>query len=93
MGNVIKFRYIYEAVSFFIFFRDETAQAVEPNAVIFLFFCSVSAAVQILHYSIIDNGNAMFQSYLSKLLIKKETGPRYARTAAMGNTGKKCSFF
>ena len=39
-----------------------------------------------------DNGNAMFQSYLSKLFIK-ETGPRYARTAAMGNTGKKCSFF
>ena len=38
-----------------------------------------------------DNGNAMFQSYLSKLFIK-ETGPRYARTAAMGNTGKKCSF-
>ena len=35
-----------------------------------------------------DNGNAMFKSYLSKL-FKKGTGCRYARTAAMGNTGKK----
>ena len=26
-------------------------------------------------------------------LFKKETGLRYARTAAMGNTGKKCLFF
>ena len=33
-----------------------------------------------------NNGNAMLQSYLSKL-FKKETGSRYARTAAMGNTG------
>ena len=39
-----------------------------------------------------DNGNAMYQSYLSKLL-KKGTDWRYARTAAMGNTRKKCLFF
>ena len=25
--------------------------------------------------------------------LKKETGSRYPRTAAMGNTGKKCLFF
>ena len=39
-----------------------------------------------------DNGNAMFQSYLSKQ-SKKETGWRYCRTAAMGNTGKKMFVF
>ena len=39
-----------------------------------------------------NNGNAMFQSYLSKL-FKKETGSRYARTAAMGNTVGKSLLF
>ena len=34
----------------------------------------------------------MFQSYLSQL-FKKETGWRYARTAAMGNTGEKKGLF
>ena len=35
------------------------------------------------------NGNAMLQSFL----LKKETGSRYSRAAAMGKTGKKCLFF
>ena len=39
-----------------------------------------------------DNGNAMLQSFLSKL-FKEDIGWRYSRTAAMGNTGTKCLFF
>ena len=36
-----------------------------------------------------DHGNAMLQSFLSKVL-KKAIGSRYSRTAAMGKTGEKC---
>ena len=38
-----------------------------------------------------DNGNATFQSYLSKL-SKTKPSEGYARTAAMGNTGKNVCF-
>ena len=39
-----------------------------------------------------DNGNAVSQSFLSKL-FKKETGWRYSRTAARGENGKSLFFY
>ena len=39
-----------------------------------------------------DKGNALFQSYLSKL-FEKDIGWRYCRTAARGRTGKKMFVF
>ena len=52
---------------------------------------ATDAAIQKRGRTTDDNGNAMLESFLSKL-FKKEIGGRYSRSAAVVKTGKQVVF-